>query len=112
MNANSPLPLHRQVSLYLREAILKGLIPPGVRLPSTRALARQWRLSRNTVLTAYDDLTAEGLVASRVGSGTRVCGRGPVPMLPDPQVLVRQAQYPRKTMPLSDPDGNPLYLHD
>jgi GntR family transcriptional regulator/MocR family aminotransferase len=44
----------------------------GLRLPSTRALAGDLGVSRNTVVTAFDQLLAEGYVESRVGRGTRV----------------------------------------
>ncbi len=49
---------------------MRGESPAGVRLPSTRALAQRLGVSRNTVLSAYDELAAEGRLAARVGSGT------------------------------------------
>jgi len=65
-------PLHRQAYRALRQAILSGALPPGRRLPSTRALAREAGLSRNTLLEAYAQLVAEGYAAPRAGSGTTV----------------------------------------
>jgi GntR family transcriptional regulator/MocR family aminotransferase len=56
----------------LRDAILDGRLRPGERLPATRDLAAQLAVSRNTVAAAYDSLTAEGFVVSRVGAGTFV----------------------------------------
>ncbi len=60
--------LHQQ----LRTAILDGRLKPGVRLPSTRALADHCAVSRNTVVAAYELLLSEGYVATRRGSGTAV----------------------------------------
>jgi DNA-binding FadR family transcriptional regulator len=103
--------LQRQVYDFLRRAIVHGDLPPGSHLPSTRALSRRWGVSRNIVLTAYEELAIEGLVLARVGSGTRVRGRAPVVRLPDPRVLLRESHYPARAVTLRDPDGNPLYLH-
>ncbi|PAS98446.1 MAG: transcriptional regulator [Candidatus Dactylopiibacterium carminicum] len=66
------LTLQRWLYGELRAAILSGRIAPGKRLPSTRDLARQQGLSRSTVLAAYDQLIAEGYLASLSGSGTVV----------------------------------------
>ncbi|KAA0574292.1 PLP-dependent aminotransferase family protein [Azospirillum sp. Sh1] len=71
-------PLHRQLYRALRQAVLDGRLRPGERLPPSRALATEWGLSRNTVVTAYDTLLAEGYVSGRVGAGTFVA-----PSLPD-----------------------------
>jgi GntR family transcriptional regulator/MocR family aminotransferase len=65
-------PLFRQVYLGLRQAILSGTLRKGERIPSTRDLAEQLTISRTVVLMAYDQLLAEGFVASRSGSGTYV----------------------------------------
>ncbi|HJR64606.1 MAG TPA: PLP-dependent aminotransferase family protein [Gemmatimonadaceae bacterium] len=69
-------PLYRQIYRALREAILGGRLLPGVRLPSTRTLATELGVSRNTVLAAYDQLLAEGYLDGRVGSGTVVAESG------------------------------------
>jgi GntR family transcriptional regulator/MocR family aminotransferase len=65
-------PLHRQLYDALREAILDGRLRPGARLPSTRALAVDLAVARNTVLAAFEQLLAEGYLVGRVGSGTTV----------------------------------------
>jgi GntR family transcriptional regulator/MocR family aminotransferase len=65
-------PLYRQVYLGLRQAILSGAFPAGVRLPATRDLAEQLDISRTVVLLAYDQLLAEGFAVGRGGSGTYV----------------------------------------
>ncbi|MFC7477177.1 PLP-dependent aminotransferase family protein [Dankookia sp. GCM10030260] len=72
LDRTGAVPMLRQVYLALRAAILAGALPPGARLPSTRALGRQLGLARNTVVAAYDQLLAEGFVTGRVGAGTQV----------------------------------------
>src|SRR5262249_29862014 len=56
----------------IREQILGGSLRPGVRLPGTRDLAQQYRLSRGTIVAAFDQLKSEGYVEGTVGSGTYV----------------------------------------
>src|SRR5918992_2566364 len=56
----------------LRRDILGGRLKPGERLPSSRALARSLRVSRTTVVLAYDQLLAEGYLETRPASGTFV----------------------------------------
>ncbi|MDH2426608.1 PLP-dependent aminotransferase family protein [Sphaerisporangium sp. TRM90804] len=56
----------------LRDAVRDGRLAPGTRLPSTRVLAAEAGLSRNTVSAAYDQLVAEGYLTARRGSGTSV----------------------------------------
>lgn len=64
----------RQTWVYrlLREAILRGSLQAGMRVPSSRALSRQLEVSRSTVEVAFDQLRAEGYVSGVVGSGTYV----------------------------------------
>ena len=56
----------------LREAIRGGALASGVRLPSSRALAHDLGVSRGTVVSVYEQLSAEGYLESRRGSGTVV----------------------------------------
>ena len=56
----------------LRAAILEGRLRPGIRLPATRDLARQYRLARGTIVNAFDQLKSEGYIQGSVGSGTYV----------------------------------------
>ncbi|WYX09443.1 PLP-dependent aminotransferase family protein [Achromobacter xylosoxidans] len=60
--------MYRQI----RERILRGVLPSGGRLPSTRSLAARWHVARSTVEAAYDQLRGEGYTAGAVGSGTYV----------------------------------------
>jgi GntR family transcriptional regulator/MocR family aminotransferase len=59
----------------LREAVRSGRLVSGTRLPSSRSLAADLGIARNTVADAYSELVAEGWLTSRQGSGTRVAGR-------------------------------------
>ncbi|MBL8984804.1 MAG: PLP-dependent aminotransferase family protein [Gemmatimonadetes bacterium] len=65
-------PLYTQLYRRLRDEVLSGSLKPGARLPSARTLAADLRLSRNTVEAAIRQLTAEGFVVRRIGSGTTV----------------------------------------
>ncbi|MFB6779753.1 PLP-dependent aminotransferase family protein [Streptomyces sp. NPDC056352] len=59
----------------LREAVRTGRLAPGTRLPSSRTLAADLGIARNTVADAYAELVAEGWLTARQGSGTRVAQR-------------------------------------
>jgi GntR family transcriptional regulator/MocR family aminotransferase len=59
----------------LREAVRSGRLPAGLRLPSSRQLASDLGLARNTVADAYGQLVAEGWLVARQGSGTQVTHR-------------------------------------
>ena len=59
----------------LREAIQSGRLHPGTRLPSSRALAQDLSLARNTIVEAYGQLVAEGWLTAVTGSGTHVAER-------------------------------------
>ena len=65
-------PLFEQLVQALRRIILAGRLRAGSKLPSTRKLAGELSVSRVTIITAYDQLTAEGYIESRHGSGAYV----------------------------------------
>ena len=101
-------PLHRQIRRQMESAIRDG-VAEGLRLPSSRTLARLLGVSRNTVLTAYDELAADGLIAGRRGAAMIVTtARTPVAV--DLRRLLRDAQYPARTLSIGDPDGNVIDL--
>ena len=64
--------LTTRIYRQLFDAVLDGRLRPGERLPPTRELARHLEVSRNTVALAYERLVAEGVLLSRVGSGSFV----------------------------------------
>jgi GntR family transcriptional regulator / MocR family aminotransferase len=59
----------------IRDAIRSGRLVPGIQLPSSRALAADLGVARNTVARAYAELIAEGWLTSQHGSGTLVSQR-------------------------------------
>ncbi|MFF4548953.1 PLP-dependent aminotransferase family protein [Streptomyces sp. NPDC001435] len=71
--------LRRGLTDALRDAVRGGRLAPGTRLPSSRTLAADLGIARNTVAEAYGDLVAEGWLTARQGSGTRVAERAVVP---------------------------------
>ncbi|MEU3605948.1 PLP-dependent aminotransferase family protein [Streptomyces sp. NPDC035033] len=68
----------------LREAVRVGRLAPGTRLPSSRQLAADLGVARNTVADAYAELIAEGWLTARQGSGTRVARRAEPRPAPEP----------------------------
>lgn len=70
-------PLFRQIEEPLRGAILAGTLPGGTRLPSSRALAVDLGVSRQTVVQVLESLEAEGFLEIRRGSGAYVAGTIP-----------------------------------
>lgn len=72
-------PLNRQLYQIIREAILSQLLPAGMQLPSTRALALELAMSRNTVSYAYEQLLAEGYLETRSSAGTFIADTAPEP---------------------------------
>ncbi|HUO94368.1 MAG TPA: PLP-dependent aminotransferase family protein, partial [Rhizomicrobium sp.] len=72
IDARSPLPLHEQICQAVRTAIWTRELPPKTLLPTTRELARHLGVARNTVVFAYNRLSAEGLCISKRRRGTRI----------------------------------------
>ena len=69
LDPDSPLGLQNQIRQKLVDGILSGALPPGHKLPSSRKLAQQLDVARNTVVLAYQQLIAEGYIVSRARSG-------------------------------------------
>ena len=105
--------LHQRLYRGLRAAILEGRLPPSARLPSTRALAREMRVSRNVVVDAFEQLSGEGYIEGRIGSGTYVAAmlpdtvasahdRRPMPTRPTPtrRPAVQLSQHARQILAL------------
>jgi GntR family transcriptional regulator/MocR family aminotransferase len=81
LDPRSSTPLHRQLYEEIRAAVLGGRLSAGARLPSTRSLAADLDISRNTVAAAFDQLLAEGYIAGRPGAGTFVAKELPDDLL-------------------------------
>lgn len=94
-------PAYRWLYGALRSEILEGRLRPGTRLPATRDLASQYKLSRGTIVTAFEELKAEGYVEGSVGSGTYVSKVLPEDLLEVRSEAARKAaarQQPRRRL--------------
>ncbi len=87
LEADGVGPLFHQIYLRLREAIVANTLAPGSKLPSSRHLATRLKVSRTSVVSAYDQLVAEGYAVGREGSGTYVADDVPA-------AIVRPAHGP------------------
>ena len=110
LDSQSATPLYRQVYEGLRDAMLSGRLARGARLPSTRALAADLGVARNTILLAFDQLRSEGYLAGRRGGGTHARDVVPDAMLTVPRVRRARrvvgrtgARTPTKTEPPARP---------
>jgi GntR family transcriptional regulator/MocR family aminotransferase len=76
LDRSRPRGLRAQLEHGLRQAITRGSLPPGTVLPPSRVLATELDVSRSLVVGAYEQLTIEGYLEARQGSGTRVRAQG------------------------------------
>lgn len=75
INRNSEISIYMQISNQLINAIQRGVLPFGIKLPGTRALSIILNVHRNTIVAAYDELFAQGWVESLPNKGTFVIGK-------------------------------------
>ena len=66
------MPIYRQISNQIKYLIASGQLTTGQELPGVRTLAEQLTVTPNTIVKAYSELEAEGLLEKRRGSGTYV----------------------------------------
>jgi GntR family transcriptional regulator / MocR family aminotransferase len=78
LDRHSAVPLYQQIEDYLRQGILSGSLAPNTRLPASRQLASDLGINRITVENAYANLETEGLIYSKMGSGTYVLPPNPL----------------------------------
>ncbi|NKZ06354.1 MocR-like pyridoxine biosynthesis transcription factor PdxR [Actinomadura latina] len=94
--------LAAQIAAGFRAAVRSGRLTAGTRLPSSRDLARDLDVSRGVVVTAYEQLTAEGFLIARRGDGTRIA-----PLArPDEEAAPPRERTARPAAP-ARPDGAP-----
>lgn len=72
INQAHSMPLYQKIMLLTEEKIKSGELKPGTRLPSERKLAEYLKVNRSTVIRAMEELTAQGVLARKKGSGTYV----------------------------------------
>src|SRR5258708_14708283 len=101
-------PLYRRVYLALKAKIRAGGLGPATKVPSTRALARDLGVSRNTVILAYEQLAAEGYLVSRHRGATSVAGVAPPRSAPAPgRPAAERPAPPRAYAPRPPPPRRP-----
>jgi GntR family transcriptional regulator / MocR family aminotransferase len=91
LDSNGKIPIYRQLYEWFRRAILSGQLRPGQRVPSTRNLAAELKVSRIPVSSAYEQLRAEGYLEAFVGAGTCVVRSIPVDALKPEFGKIREA---------------------
>ena len=89
LRRESQTPLYRQLIQQIRSQIERGALPPGTRLPASRALARQLGISRISVVNAYSELRSAKLLSAHAGRGTFVAH---APGLPEPAPATSEAR--------------------
>ncbi|HWB70497.1 MAG TPA: PLP-dependent aminotransferase family protein [Solirubrobacterales bacterium] len=89
-------PRRAQLEALLREAIRGGRLRPAARLPSSRVLATQLGVSRRLVVEAYEQLAAEGYLATRRGSGTTVSPHLQLPAAGGPEESTAPPERPAR----------------
>ncbi|MFH0242709.1 PLP-dependent aminotransferase family protein [Streptomyces sp. HK10] len=109
LDLGGPGGLRASLMRALRDAIRTGRLAPGTRLPSSRSLAADLGVARNTVADAYAELVAEGWLTARQGSGTRVAPRAE-PAAPAGPPGARPAAPRRSPCPAARTP--PRILHD
>jgi GntR family transcriptional regulator len=101
VDPRSPIPVYRQVVEGVKEAVAKGVLASGERVPSVRELAARMTLNHNTVARAYQELEREGVIEVVRGRGAFVSPRPPPPdrerriaaLLESLRPVVREARY-------------------
>ncbi|MGL5348360.1 MAG: PLP-dependent aminotransferase family protein [Peptostreptococcaceae bacterium] len=68
-------PIYTQIKNYISNMIDNGLIPNNSKLPSSRELSKIWKVSRNSIILAYEELKSEGYLYSVSGKGTFACSK-------------------------------------
>jgi GntR family transcriptional regulator len=69
ISTGSKVPIYKQITDQVWQAVLTGKLAVGDQLPSVRALAEELVVNPNTIAHAYSDLTRDGLIESRAGRG-------------------------------------------
>jgi GntR family transcriptional regulator/MocR family aminotransferase len=94
LDSDGNIPMYRQLYEWFRGAILAGQLRPGQRVPSTRNLAVELKVSRIPVSSAYEQLRAEGYLETFVGAGTCVVRSIPIDALQPTFEKIRDASRP------------------
>ena len=90
VETSSGMPITRQIAAQIRAQCASGVLKPGDRLPSVRALAAELAVNQNTILRVYERLMAEGLIERRHGDGTFVADHVPTGQMREQRELLRR----------------------
>jgi GntR family transcriptional regulator len=80
LELGSGMPAYAQLMRQVRQAVLRGVLAPGDRLPAAREVVASLAINPNTVLKAYTQLEHEGIAFSRPGLGTFIADTAPAPI--------------------------------
>ncbi|MDQ1096242.1 MULTISPECIES: MocR-like pyridoxine biosynthesis transcription factor PdxR [Chryseobacterium] len=98
IDRKSNAPVYMQISNQLINAIQRGILPAGTKLPGTRSMSQLLTVHRNTIVAAYDELLAQGWIESVPNKGTFVHGSDPETQNPDINFQKNDLQrYPKTT---------------
>lgn len=111
LEPDSGTPLYNQIYEQIRMRILQGELPASVKLPSTRSLAANLGVSRNTIDTAYYQLQSEGYIDSAPKSGFYVSDITPADYRNQPEKTVSDSSVSQEASQTADPE-TPEYLYD
>lgn len=107
---HSNVPLYKQLYDNFRKSILEGKFSPGQKLPGTRTLAAELNISRNTVVSAFEQLLLEGYIKGKIGAGTYV-NEIPDNILNVKEKVNRKKSGKKITTNLISQLGNPELIH-
>jgi GntR family transcriptional regulator/MocR family aminotransferase len=100
IDRNAKTPVFEQICAALRKRMIAGDLAQGCKLPPTRVVATELGASRSTIVTAYEQLVAEGYLSSLQGSGYTVCALG--------EVELSKAPSAQQAAPRAEPLCRPL----
>ena len=109
---NKHTSLQHQLASALRVAMIEGRIPPQSRLPSSRSLARELGVSRNTVVSAFEQLISEGYLIAQQGSGTKVADFNNAALAYPAKPPARMKDHGEALTPSFSAVGSPAILAD
>jgi GntR family transcriptional regulator/MocR family aminotransferase len=108
IDRSSKIPVFEQICQEIRARAISGDLTEGSKLPPTRQFATELGVSRSTVVTAYEQLVAEGYLQGLAGSGYTICAIGEVelPTSPDAPAISNLEETARQPVPFaaSQPD--------
>jgi GntR family transcriptional regulator len=113
ISPTAPTPIYRQIVEQVRRMVASGQLPPGVTLPSVRAVAMHHAINPMTVSKAYSFLETEGVLARRRGIGMVIADPGAAPSQSEKLAMLRPALAAAAEMTrqlgLADTDAHTLF---